>query len=250
MQLFISSAFTQEANTIRLSDNRILHQCYTVLRMKENDEFMLQAEDWELRYTISISTISKKEIIWHISHTESLSSGHNNESEKVTLCIALPNRMDKAELIVQKLSEIGIKHILFFPASRSLIRELKEKTLMRLHTIAVEAVEQSFGHQLPSIEYKKSLDSTLQNPILWRERNNILFDHHGISREECKKQKATTQSESKNTAIYTYIWPEWWFNKEEKEKISENINTYIVNLWTTNLRMETAAIISWRLLQN
>lgn len=63
----------------------------------------------------------------------------------------MPNKREKAELIVQKLSEIGINEILFRPAERSVIKQRNEKKAERLRKIAKEAVEQSRGRQLPKI---------------------------------------------------------------------------------------------------
>jgi len=55
----------------------------------------------------------------------------------------MPNKREKAELIVQKLSEIGVDEIAFWPAERSVIKQRNEKKADRLHKIAKEAVEQS-----------------------------------------------------------------------------------------------------------
>ncbi|MBO4516461.1 RNA methyltransferase [bacterium] len=55
----------------------------------------------------------------------------------------MSNKRDKIELIVQKLSEIGIKHIYFWPSERSVIKEWNEKKAERLNKIAKEAIEQS-----------------------------------------------------------------------------------------------------------
>ncbi len=60
-----------------------------------------------------------------------------------TLFIAMPNKREKAELMVQKLTEIGIKKILFRPAERSVIKSWNDNKYQRLLRIAKEAVEQS-----------------------------------------------------------------------------------------------------------
>ncbi|MDR3168941.1 MAG: RsmE family RNA methyltransferase [Candidatus Peribacteria bacterium] len=62
----------------------------------------------------------------------------------ICMLIAMPNKREKAELIVQKLSEIGIDQLLFRPAERSILkRESFQKKEERLIKIAKEAVEQS-----------------------------------------------------------------------------------------------------------
>ncbi|MDR0282368.1 MAG: RsmE family RNA methyltransferase [Candidatus Peribacteria bacterium] len=69
----------------------------------------------------------------------------------VTMLIAMPNKREKAELIVQKLSEIGVSEIVFRPAERSVITQWNEKKADRLQKIAKEAVEQSRGVSIPKI---------------------------------------------------------------------------------------------------
>lgn len=74
------------------------------------------------------------------------------------MLIALPNRQDKLELIVQKLTEIGVDEIVFWPAQRSQMKFVGEKKLLRLLSIALEASEQSFRTHLPQISVLASRD--------------------------------------------------------------------------------------------
>ena len=229
MQLFISDAYNLDQNNIIIYDERIVHQCFHVLRYKPNQ--LLQLQDKWIRYTLCITNISKKEIITEITNTET-SLPHSNTT---TLSIALPNRFDKAELIVQKLTEIGIDHINFWKAERSILRDIPDKKLQRLQSIAIEASEQSFRRHLPTIAY---LDNSIENHILENEytiffnrwwENNIWWEH--------------------TTSIHALIGPEWWFSPTELEKFKQK-NIAVYSLWDTILRMETAAIIWSRLIKN
>jgi 16S rRNA (uracil1498-N3)-methyltransferase len=56
----------------------------------------------------------------------------------------MPNKRDKAEMIVQKLTEIGINFIVFWPSERSVIRDINTSKMERLEKISKEAVEQSW----------------------------------------------------------------------------------------------------------
>ena len=67
------------------------------------------------------------------------------------MLIAMPNKREKAELIVQKLAEIGVDEILFRPAGNSVIKQRNEKKAERLMKITREAVEQSRGVCIPKI---------------------------------------------------------------------------------------------------
>jgi RsmE family RNA methyltransferase len=83
-------------------------------------------------------------------------------SDEITLCIAMPNKREKAELIVQKLCEIGIAHITFWPAERSIIKQWNEKKAERLRKIAKEAIEQSRGWFFPEISFIEKIASVLE----------------------------------------------------------------------------------------
>lgn len=65
--------------------------------------------------------------------------------------IALPNKAEKIELIVQKLTEIGVEHLCFWRAHRSLLTDIAPHKRARLEKIMLEAVEQSWGWTMPTI---------------------------------------------------------------------------------------------------
>lgn len=74
------------------------------------------------------------------------------------MAIALPNRREKAELITQKLTEIGVSHIVFRPASRSVLKSTPDKKQNRIKQIALEASEQSFRTTLPTLTFLEKCD--------------------------------------------------------------------------------------------
>ena len=80
------------------------------------------------------------------------------EKYQTTMYIALSNRRDKAELITQKLTEIGISHIVFFPTQRSLYKTTPPNKQTRMLNIALEASEQSFRTSLPQISFLDKRD--------------------------------------------------------------------------------------------
>lgn len=228
MQIFISNEYTHIDNNITINDKRIVHQCYNVLRYKKNQIFILQNKN---RYTLSINTISKSQI-----ETEIINIEYKKQEEKreINMYIALPNRREKWEMIVQKLTEIWVDNIIFRKAERSIIRDIQPKKIERLNNIIIESSEQSFRRTIPKISYEK--DILKKNTINFS--NSILFNPNW---------KEPKNLNLKNLdSINWIIWPEWWFSQKEIEAIStKSIN---INLWNTILRMETAAIIwSWYL---
>jgi 16S rRNA (uracil1498-N3)-methyltransferase len=79
----------------------------------------------------------------------------------LAVACAIP-KGDKGELIVQKLSELGIDRIIFFECERSIVRwddERRIKQLDRYRRIAHEAAMQSRRLFLPSLEYCQFSDT-------------------------------------------------------------------------------------------
>ena len=89
-----------------------------------------------------------------IINTETLDA----EKKETSMYIALPNRRDKAELIAQKLTEIGVNHIIFFPTQRSLYKTTPVNKQKRIQQIVIEAAEQSFRTTLPDITFLDKRD--------------------------------------------------------------------------------------------
>lgn len=84
----------------------------------------------------------------------------------------MPNKRDKIELIVQKLTECGLDQMIFWPSERSVLKEWNPKKEERLQKIIKEAVEQSRGRIVPELIFTtnpKELIGT--NPL-------VVFDKH------------------------------------------------------------------------
>ena len=75
----------------------------------------------------------------------------------------MPNKWDKVELIVQKLTECGLDQIVFWPSERSVIKERSPKKEERLHKIIKEAVEQSRGWKVPNLAFATDITKYLQD---------------------------------------------------------------------------------------
>ena len=86
------------------------------------------------------------------------------------MLIALPNKQEKLELIIQKLTEIGISHIFLWSSDRSQIKSLNENRIIRINRIIREAVEQSRSWTIPKIEIVKDIKQLHNN---W---NFVIFD--------------------------------------------------------------------------
>lgn len=226
MQLFITD-FEKKNNQIIIKNKSILDQIRKVLRMKIWDTIFVQHDNF--RHEIKIKNRDKDTIFWDILDTKLF----NEQICENWLAIAMSNKRDKMELIVQKLSEIWIKNIYFRPSERSIIRERNEKKLYRLNQIAKEAVEQSRWQYLPEIKFEKEIWK-----IISQYKDIIIFD------------KSENQY-WKNQIKWNILWiigPEWWLTENDYKKFWKKIKT--ISLWDTVFRTETASIIAWWLIKN
>ena len=166
MQLFITEY--SKNDHIAITAPRVVHQVYKVLRMQSGDRFAVQKESATERLVVQLDTITPTTITASISQTIERPS-----LSDTTLIIAYPNKFEKIELIIQKLSEIGISDIIFRDGERSQLHTLSEHKIARCHTIALEAVEQSHGRVLPRISQISHLSDAHIHP-----QEAVVCDHH------------------------------------------------------------------------
>lgn len=240
MQLFITD-FKQNWDKIIIANPEILEQTRKVLRMKIWDKFYVQKEN--TRHEIQISDRDKTNINAKILNTQEKLSILNSQ---FSIIVSMPNKRPKAELIVQKLSEIGIDNIYFRPSERSVLKERNDKRLERLEKISQEAVEQSRWREIPKIEFIKDISTIIQN------KKVIIFDKSdNFVSLSSSSLSADRHGEAKDLEKQNIIWiigPEWWITPKDYEKFGKN--SEIISLWNTVLRMETASIIGAWLLKN
>ena len=227
MQLFITE-FQKKENIITIENTEVLSQIRKVLRMKIWDSLFVQNED--ARYELEIVDWNDKSFSGKIKNKIKFDW---NKSQN-WIAIAIPNKRDKIELLIQKISEIWIKNIYFWPSERSIIRERNNKKDERLKKIAKEAIEQSWWRFIPEIKFVKNISE-----IIWW-KNIIIFDK--------SDENNTYNFNEKNENILGIVWPEWWLTKNDYEKIWKNHK--IISLWDTVLRTETAWIIAAWLIKN
>ena len=214
--------------------SELISQLRKVLRIQKWDKICIQYSEKNktTRFELSILDWTDKNL-----ESEIISSKDFELDEKnVSMLIAMPNKREKAELIVQKLTEIWVQNIYFWVSEHSIIRQRNEKKAERLDKISLEAVEQSRWIQLPEIKFVKS-EYELKEIVAWKDV--ILANMNWLPYWDVIKNS--------DKDLYWVIWPEWWFSEKDL-KIFENAK--IVDLWENVLRMETASIVLWRILKN
>ena len=225
MQLFLTN-FNTKWDNITINDTEILNQIRKVLRMKIWDHIFVQNEN--IRYELEIYDRNSDTIFGNIIQIIK----YEWKKDEKWIAIAMSNKREKMELIVQKLTEIWIKNIYFRPSERSVIRTRNEKKTNRISSISKEALEQSRWRYLPNIEFKKNISEIIK----WK--NIVVFD---------KSDKNTDWKTNFPQNTIWIIWPEWWLSKKDYQELWQNIE--IISLWDTVLRTETASILAWRIIK-
>lgn len=221
MQLFLTD-FETKWNNITIKNAEILDQIRKVLRMKIWDRIFVQKEN--TRFEVKITEWDNNTLHGDIIDTIK----YNWEKIWKGIAIAMPNKREKIELIVQKLTEIWIKNIYFRPSERSIIRTRNDKKIQRINTISKEALEQSWWRYLPNITFQNNI------PDIIKWKHIVVFD---------KSENKIVNNQNFPTNTIWIIWPEWWLTQKDYENFWDNIQ--IVSLWDTVLRTETASILAW-----
>lgn len=224
MQLFVTD-YTKHADTIEICNPTVLSQLRKVLRAKIGDIFWVQSPSSSAsgtRYEVQLQQRDTTTL-----HGQILSEQHQVwDHFCATMIVAMPNKWEKVELIVQKLSEIGIQHIIFWPSERSVIKQWNHHKDIRLYKIIQEAVEQSRGWQLPELAFATDLSPYLTHAQV------IIFDKSETSADRIVTDKP----------LVGVIGPEGGLTPKDYLLFAGQ-EPQIMSLGTTVLRMETAAII-------
>lgn len=210
-----------------IDDKIFINQILKVLRWKLWEKYIFFDGKVQKDFIYKLSKIEKNKIFFK-KETEI------SKNVEINFCLnvfcALPNKIEKIELICQKLTEIWVSKIIFFKAKRSQKIFLNDNKIDRIKKIIVEATEQSFRNFVPEFEILDNLD--LQK-INWQK----IFFH--TKNENAKLLKNMDFEEE----INIFVWPEWWFDELEVQNFEKN-NFERVYFGDRILRMETSAITS------
>ncbi len=250
MQLFLLDHIDLKWKDIIIDNPELWQQAKKVLRLWSGDKIFVQRQSenqQSVRYEVSIKELRDMKIYGTVDTTQQSDANDKN----VSMIVAMPNKREKAELIVQKLTEIGVNEIIFRPSERSIIKIWNENKAARLEKIAKEALEQSRGRNLPIVTFVTDVHERLQNNRL------IVFDKNdSASSSLCEWNEAVNglrrnARNDNNEAEFCMglIGPEWGRWPKDYE-LFKKYNTEVKDLWTTVLRMETAAIVGAWVLKN
>ena len=219
--------FVKEKNIDKfiLSDSDI-HHIKKVMRCQNNDKIEIVFE--QKVYLCNIDDIETLTLSIIDSYEEDRESNIN-----LTIAISLVQEQ-KFDLILQKLTELGIDNIIPVKTERSIVKldsKKEEKKQIRWETICKEASEQSHRVTIPKVQNVITLKQLLNEK---KELNLI------CSLNENTKPLSEYLNPNVKDILFV-IGPEGGFTKKEEEFLIEN-GFESTTLGKRVLRVETAAI--------
>lgn len=163
-------------------------------------------------------------------------------SLEIVLLQALPEK-ERMELIIQKVTELGVSTIIPFKSERSTSlkeREAKQKKAHRWQHIAVKAVQQSRRARVPCVGECQAFQEVLEDCGKDGLRV-LLWEKEGENLKSVLRQQPTQK-------VYAMVGPEGGFTEDEV-KLAKKKGFIPVKLGQRILRTETAAITMVGILQ-
>lgn len=142
----------------------------------------------------------------------------------------------RTEWLVEKLTEIGVTEIGFFPAERSIKENISEEKMKRLERIALSACKQSGRIWFPAIRVCHSWEEFLSFFRTLAKGTVLLADPSGSTSLLTFLQEGNTRY-----PVSLIIGPEGDLTEREKQELC-NRGAHLVSLGKKILRSETAAI--------
>lgn len=234
MKCLISAVINKEQidnNQIDITNKNDINHLKNVFRLKIGDN--IRAVDGEKEYFCKVSSLEKEKIILSIE-----SQSDDKYTPKITLdmgiCVV---KNDKMDLIIQKLTEIGVNEIIPIESKRVVVKigGKEEKKIEKWKMISKEALKQCQGVKNVKIDSVKTLSE------IDYELYDLIVIPYELEEEKYMKDiwKSITINPKRILAI---IGPEGGFEDEEINFLKSK-GSKIISLGKRILRTETSAII-------
>lgn len=218
---------------IEIRDKSDINHIKNSFRLKSGD--LLRVVDGEKEYITKIISIEKKLLITEI---EKKFEDTYSTNVKIDAAVGLLKN-DKMELMIQKLTEIGINRIIPLKLSRTIIKlsEKKEKW----DIVSKEALKQCQGVKLVDITAPRTLKQ-----IDYSKYDLVLVPYE--KNEDLKLKNILNQVDGVESVLYL-IGSEGGFEEKEIQYLFD-CGAKAVTLGKRILRAETAAIVTGGILIN
>ena len=223
MQRYFAKNIENDKITLSNSD---IHHIKNVMRMKEND--MVEVVFDKKTYLCSLD--NNLEL-----HIESVINEDKELPKEIIAIIGLVKEQ-KMDLILQKLTELGVSKIIPVNMERSIVKldsKREEKKLIRWQSICKEASEQSKRSNVPIVREVVSLKELIKieadlKLVASTKEKDKMFDYY-------------LQNINNYAKIIMVVGPEGGINDREEEFLCNN-NYNRVSFGDLIFRVETAAI--------
>lgn len=221
--------YLKEDNNYVIVNGSEFHHIVKTYRAKLNDVIKI-FNGKGLVCDAEVSLIKKDEV-----HLKILKKSIFTQEDKFFVCLGII-KIDRFELALEKLTEIGVTDIVPLITERINVGlDNFTKRYDRFNKIIIEASKQSNRSVLPSLNLPKDLKEVF---IEKKEYLDIVFDQNFTNNIFDIKKEI---KESKKIRIF--IGPEGGFSKEEIEFLKKQNNIFFIKVSNNTLRSETAAII-------
>ena len=219
--------FVKEKNNDKfILESTDIHHIKKVMRCKNNDKIEIVYD--KKVYLCNIDNIETLELSIIESYEEDRKS-----NVELTVAVSLVQEQ-KFDLILQKLTELGVNKIIPVKTERSIVKidaSKEEKKKTRWQTICKEATEQSHRVTIPQI----TNIMTMKQLLTQKQQLNLICSLN----EKTKTLSHYLTNDIKD--ILFIIGPEGGFSKNEEAFLIEN-DFKPISLGKRVLRVETAAI--------
>lgn len=233
-RFFVDKSNINLENNTCIIDGEDVKHISKVLRCKIGEKLEICDKD-NSEYICEITDINKDQVDLNIIEKKEI----KRESDlKVKLYQGLP-KSTKMELILQKLTEVGVDEIVLVSTKRSVVKvdDKKEgKKIERWERIMYEAAKQSKRGKIPKLRGILSFNEALEDM-----KNNDM-NICPYENERTVSIKNAIKDADINT-IGIFVGPEGGFEEEEIKSI-QDIDSKVVSLGPRILRTETASVVA------
>ena len=232
-QFFIKRSQIENDTMVTLEGSDARH-IRLVLRLKKGNRIHLVDEERNL-HAASVEKVTDSSVVARILETGKPAPSE----ERLTVIQGIP-RLPKADLIVQKLTELGAAKILFAPTERSPYRDGQKRMqdrLERLRRIAGEAAKQCSRRSITDVAVCADLEAAMGE--LGSETLMLVADENAGEKSlgDCIGDAGSKSD------FAVFIGPEGGLTAEEA-RLLENAGATSFSIGRNILRTETAAIVA------
>jgi len=219
--------------TVRFADADAYH-IRVVLRLKKNARIRL-IDDRQVSHLAELENVSSDGVVARIiESSENAISGN-----RLTVVQGIP-KLTKADLIVQKLAELGVAGIIFVPMEHTPYTDALHRISRRqerFQRVAESAAKQCRRLDVPNVAVSSDLKAVVAE--LGPDTLLIAADEEtsGANLRDCMKKAG------KESNLAVIIGPEGGFSRKERDFLADN-NATLFSLGANILRSETAAIVA------